>query len=542
MESVHHRVSRGSELQMLQARESVCILILALAVMVAAEGYAQAPGGQSQAQPTQSLGEDRVQGEYEPDPAPPPQATEPAGSETARSQHAAGAFERELAVERHLTDAALAEREGRIDQPPNDCAWFHYRSVLTLDPENAAAKSGLQRVQEAMIARAREYAADMDYEAAERTLEDAALVRDDPRAIEEAMRAIRDSRLQHADELETAAVLAMDAGDFGRAERVLIELIALGDMDTTVDRLRRRLEEARVYGGFEPGQAIRDHFVSGAVWTPESVIVTAGSFMMGSVAREEGRKDHEGPEHRVTFRRGFAIGRTEVTVAQFREFAERSGYRTDAEKLGSSRVYDHRSGRLSQTDGVDWELDYQGSEAKDDHPVVHVSWNDAQAYTLWLAQGTGKPYRLPSEAEFEYALRGGRSGRYWWGAGSPGRRVENLTGQGDHSRSEREWSTFFENYSDGFWGPAPVASFESNPFGLHDIGGNVGEWVLDCWHDTYLRAPTDGSAWVNPGCKLRVIRGGNWASSPLQSRSAYRVSAKPDYSGARIGFRIARDL
>jgi formylglycine-generating enzyme required for sulfatase activity len=120
--------------------------------------------------------------------------------------------------------------------------------------------------------------------------------------------------------------------------------------------------------------------------------------------------------------------------------------------------------------------------------------------------------------------------------------VENLTGEGDVSRNQREWSTYFEGYTDRFWGPAPAASFEPNPFGLHDIGGNLGEWVMDCWHDTYLRAPTDGSAWVNPGCKLRVVRGGSWASSPVQSRSAYRVSAKPEYAGARIGFRIARDL
>jgi formylglycine-generating enzyme required for sulfatase activity len=510
--------------------------------MVAAEGYAQSPTRQPEEQGIQSLGGAEVEGEYQLDLTLPLQPTDPVVIETPESEQASEAFEREMAVERHLTDAARAEREGRIDQPPKDCAWFHYRSVLQLDPENPAAEAGLQRVQETMIARAGEHAREMDYESAQRTLEDAALVRDDPVAIEEAMQTIRDLRLQHAAELETAAVLAMDAGDFERAERVLIELIALGEMDTAVNQLRRRLEEARVYGGFEPGQAIRDHFLNGAAWTPETVIVTAGSFMMGSSAFEEGRKDHEGPEHRVTFRRGFAIGRTEVTVAQFREFADRSGYRTDAEKLGFSRVYDHRSGRLSQNDDVHWEMDYQGSEAKDDEPVVHISWNDAQAYTRWLAQGTGKPYRLPSEAEFEYALRGGRSGRYWWGEGSPGRPVENLTGQGDASRSQREWATFFENYSDGFWGPAPVASFDANPFGLHDIGGNVGEWVLDCWHDTYLRAPTDGSAWVNPGCKLRVIRGGNWASSPVQSRSAYRVSAKPEYAGARIGFRIARDL
>jgi formylglycine-generating enzyme required for sulfatase activity len=174
--------------------------------------------------------------------------------------------------------------------------------------------------------------------------------------------------------------------------------------------------------------------------------------------------------------------------------------------------------------------------------VLHVSWNDAQAYVNWLARGTGKSYRLPSEAEFEYALRAGSTGRYWWGDGSPPGVVENLTGDGDDSRARRSWSVAFRKYTDRFWGPAPVASFDPNPFGLYDMGGNVGEWVRDCWHDTYIRAPADGTAWVNPGCSQRVIRGGYWASSPDQTRSAFRLFAKPDFHDARIGFRIARDL
>jgi formylglycine-generating enzyme required for sulfatase activity len=174
--------------------------------------------------------------------------------------------------------------------------------------------------------------------------------------------------------------------------------------------------------------------------------------------------------------------------------------------------------------------------------VVHVSWNDATAYVDWLARGTGKIYRLPSEAEFEYALRGGKATKYWWGDDSPPKPVENLTGEHDVSRGRRQWSSFFTGYGDGFWGPAPVASFGTNPFGLHDLGGNVGEWVRDCWHDTYLRAPVDGRAWLNPGCKLRTVRGGFWASSPDQARAAFRLSTSPDRREARVGFRIARDL
>jgi formylglycine-generating enzyme required for sulfatase activity len=334
----------------------------------------------------------------------------------------------------------------------------------------------------------------------------------------------------------------MDAGKFDSAERYLIDLVALGGQDQRINALRRRLEEARIYGGFKPGQIIRDHFIKGGAWAPESVVVLAGSFMMGSTEFDQGRVENEIPQHRVTFRRGFAIGQREVSVAEFRIFINKTGYRPDSERFKSSTVYDQYSGRLMDKKDIDWEMDYEGNPANANDPVIHVSWNDATAYAKWLANGTGKPYRLPSEAEFEYALRAGTTTKYWWGNGSPSKLVENLTGDGDSSRGRRRWTVAFANYSDNYWGPAPVASFTPNPFGLYDIGGNVGEWVRDCWHDSYVRAPLDGSAWINPGCEERVIRGGYWASSPENTRSPYRLFAKQDYRDARTGFRIARDL
>ncbi|MDH3787681.1 MAG: SUMF1/EgtB/PvdO family nonheme iron enzyme, partial [Xanthomonadales bacterium] len=446
------------------------------------------------------------------------------------------------AIARQLAAARKALQEGRIDQPPSDCAWTHYRSVLDIDPQNEEALQGLRNVQQAMVDQALAIARDLDFETANRTLEDASLVLENPEIIEQAREEMVEFRADYIEELEIRAVNAMDSGDFALAERQLIELIAMGGVDTIVSQLRRRLEEAKVYGGFKPGQIIRDHFINQGYWTPESVIVLAGSFQMGSSAFEEGRVENEGPRHRVTFRRGFAIGKTEVTVKQFRQFVNKTGYKTDAEKQGFSTIYNHHSGRLTNRDDVNWEQNYEGQDARDDDPVVHVSWNDATAYVQWLARGTGKAYRLPTEAEFEYALRGGQKTRYWWGDDSPSSLVENLTGEHDLSRGRRQWSTYFEDYEDNYWGPAPVGSFGANPFGLHDIAGNVGEWVRDCWHDTYLRAPADGSAWLNPGCKLRIIRGGFWASSPDQARAAYRLSAKPDRRDARVGFRIARDL
>jgi len=514
----------------------MCILILVASALPAVHLYAQNDPETPSERGYERLGDSQVPGEFELDMTVPRSeeelAAEPKKEQKTQEQRIAGL----------LAQAAKAMQDGRIDQPPRDCAWAHYRAALDLDPENSEAQQGLVAVQQVMVSRAIRAAENLDFESARRILDDAALVIESPRFIDESEEQVREIRAGQVETLEVRAVKAMDAGNFTEAERALIELIALGGADSTVNQLRRRLEEARIYGGFKPGQKIRDHFINQGIWTPESVIVLAGSFMMGSSAFEDDRKDNEGPRHRVTIRRGFAIGLTEVTVKQFRAFVHKTGYHTDAEKQGFSTVYNHSSGRLTERDDISWEMDYEGREANDDDPVVHVSWNDAMAYVKWLARGTGKSYRLPSEAEFEYALRAGSNTRYPWGDDGPPRRSENLTGEDDVSRSRRQWSSYFSGYGDNFWGPAPVASFVANSYGLHDIGGNVGEWVRDCWHDSYLRAPTDGSAWMNPGCKLRIVRGGYWASSPEQTRSAHRLSAKPDRRDARIGFRIARDL
>jgi formylglycine-generating enzyme required for sulfatase activity len=533
----------GFELQMLQAREFACILLFAAALVQPAILCAQEKPAKAPTREINRIGDQPVAKEAELDltvPAPDPATIKPV--ETPEQKAARLAEQREQQLQDNLAAARQALEEGRIDQPEQDSAWTWYREALDLDPQNAEALAGLDEVQKRMIDKAGEFARELDFEMADRVLDDAALVRDDQRRIDRAKADIRAFREEYAAEMEISAVTAMDAGDFDQAEHALIDLIALGGMDTVVNQLRRRMEEAKVYGGLKPGQVIRDHFINEPFWSPESVIVQAGSFHMGSDAFEEGRRDNEGPRHRVTFRRGFAMGQTEVTVRQFRAFVEKTRFLTDAEKLGYSNVYDHYSGRLARRDDVTWKMDYEGRKAADDLPVVHVSWNDAVAYTRWLARGTGKPYRLPTEAEFEYVLRAGKTSLYWWGDGTPPEVVENLTGEGDTSRGRRKWETFFENYHDRHWGPAPVRSFPANPFGLHDIGGNVGEWVMDCWHDNYTRAPVDGSAWVNPGCNQRVVRGGYWASSPVQARSAYRMKASPAARGARIGFRIVRDL
>jgi len=404
------------------------------------------------------------------------------------------------------------------------------------------AQLNLLLKQQDVLAEALGYAEEQDFDAAGRLIKSAASVLDQQSTVEQARRVIDKIKAASAGILELQATHLMTKGDFNAAERVLIDLVALGGQEDLVKQLRSRMEEVRFYGGFHVGQVIRDHFLNADIWTPESVIIPMGSYLMGSRTDEKGRVENESPQHRVIFKRGFAMGQHEVSVAEFGAFIRDSGYKTDAERLGHSTVYDAASGRLSEKDAVDWETDYEGKPARLDDPVIHVSWNDAQAYVSWLASGTGKSYHLPSEAEFEYALRAGSNTLFWWGNGSPLRMVENITGELDSSGSSRVWAVAFQAYTDKFWGPAPVASFEPNPFGLFDMGGNVSEWVRDCWHDTYVRAPLDGSAWLNPGCDQHVIRGGHWASLPDQTRSAYRRFGSFDYHDARVGFRIARDL
>jgi len=279
---------------------------------------------------------------------------------------------------------------------------------------------------------------------------------------------------------------------------------------------------------------------------PEIVIIDTGSFLMGSQGRSDDGNDHEEPQHRVVISRGFGLGVTEVTVAQFRVFIKRTGYRTAAEINGSSNIYDEVAGRLSKRAGITWKFDYQGKPADPDLPVLHINANDAQAYIQWLILETGKAYRLPSEAEYEYVARAGGNSSYWWGEDSPAEAVENLTGERDRSPSKRQWTTSFKRYGDGHWGPAPAGSIVSDdlvhPMGVHDIAGNISEWMADCWHDNYVKAPSDGSAWFNPGCERRVVRGGYWASAPEQSRAAFRFPVKAESYGPVVGFRVARDL
>jgi formylglycine-generating enzyme required for sulfatase activity len=228
---------------------------------------------------------------------------------------------------------------------------------------------------------------------------------------------------------------------------------------------------------------------------PEMVLIPAGSFRMGDL--NGGGYDNEKPVHRVDIK-AFALGKTEVTFAEFDVFAR-----------ATNRV-------LPENEG--W--------GRGNRPVINVSWDDAKAYVKWLANKTGKRFRLPSESEWEYAVRAGTTTQYSWGNGI-GRNNANCEGCGSQWDNKKT---------------APVGSFKANAFGLNDMHGNVWEWVEDCHEGSYSGAPSDGRARTSGACTYHVLRGGSWYDIPRYLRAANRYRFKPDRRNIHGGFRIAQDL
>lgn len=417
-----------------------------------------------------------------------------------------------------------------------------YRQALALDPDNAVARQGMLKIQRFWLDKALAAVARNDYKSADRSLAQAATIVPSSQELQNTRSRVEGMRRLQATNVLAQAHSALDSGDLALARKLGDQAFAFSPDLPGMKGFNNAFENARLYGGHKPGQTFSDRFVDRGGRSPLMVVLPIGHFQMGSPDNEQGRFDWEEPRHRVNIASGIAMARTEVSVSQFRNFINATGYQTDAERLGNASVYNQKTGRMHDVRGADWQRDYAGDKADADDPVVNVSWNDAAAYARWLSDRTGEAYRLPSEAEFEYALRAGTDTPYWWGHGTPERVVENLTGARDRARNGRKWIRAFTDYDDGFWGPAPVGHFLPNPFGLYDMGGNLSEWVADCWHDNYTRAPRDGSAWVNPGCSTRVVRGGSWGSAPEQDRSAHRIAGNAVIRSGRVGFRVAREL
>ncbi|MGE7137010.1 formylglycine-generating enzyme family protein [Luteibacter sp. NPDC031894] len=441
-----------------------------------------------------------------------------------------------------LGKAAAQLQDGKTTQPKGDSALDTYRAVLELDPENAVAEQGITTVQRAVLDKALAAVAQNDFATADAALAEAGTIAPESQALQDTRGRIEGMRRQNATTMLAQARTALDAGNLELAQQLATKAQQISPDLAGIDEFNERMTNARLYASYKPGQVFADRFLDAAGQAPAMVVVPTGKFVMGSPEGETGHDANEAPAHEVDVWKGFAMARSSVTIGQFRDFVRATGYVPQSQSLGGGSVYDEQSGGLRDESSATWQDDYAGKPGQDRLPVINVSWNDAKAYADWLSKRSGKTYRLPSEAEFEYALRAGSTTRYWWGDGNPSSRVENLTGGNDRSGSGRRWSNAFTGYKDGYWGPAPVMSFTPNPFGLYDMGGNVSEWVADCWHDNYVRAPRTAEAWVNPGCARRVIRGGSWGSAPNMVRSAYRQGASADLRNARVGFRVVREL
>jgi formylglycine-generating enzyme required for sulfatase activity len=250
---------------------------------------------------------------------------------------------------------------------------------------------------------------------------------------------------------------------------------------------------------------------------PEVVVVPAGQFLMGSPPGEPDRDDDEGPQHTVTIARPFAAGKYEVTFDEW-----------DACVAG---------GDCASVGDDGW--------GRGRRPVIRVSYEQAIAYTRWLSKRTGKSYRLLSEAEWEYAARAGSlEARYWGATADRACAYENVADAALDKQKPDGWKDAWGIHAcdDGQARTAPVGAFKPNAFGLHDMLGNLSEWVEDCYGKSYDGAPTDGRAWTTADCPRRVIRGGNWSHSPAGIRAANRNGDPPSLRNMIVGFRIARTL
>jgi formylglycine-generating enzyme required for sulfatase activity len=265
---------------------------------------------------------------------------------------------------------------------------------------------------------------------------------------------------------------------------------------------------------------------------PEMVVIPAGSFDMGSPDSEEERDDDEGPVHRVKVA-AFALGTTEITRGQFAAFVKETGYDT------GDRCWTLADGKFQEREG-DWRK--PGFWQNDKHPVTCISWNDAQAYAKWISRKTGKQYRLPTEAEWEYAARGKtRSSRYWGDNPDKACKFANVSDRTAKAKIPGSLSWLAHECADNVAFTASVGSFRANAFGLKDMLGNVWEWTEDCYQDSYEGAFANGGAWQEEGAK-RVLRGGSWNSDPQNVRAAIRNSDRQGRRFSFFGFRLARKL
>lgn len=270
---------------------------------------------------------------------------------------------------------------------------------------------------------------------------------------------------------------------------------------------------------------------------PEMLVMPIGAFTMGSRDDELKRSKDEGPRKRVTIAQALAVGRFEVTRGEYETFIRATGH-----DFSPPCTTDRGQKNEFVPDPLATFRD-PAFEQKDNHPVVCVSFEDAQAYIAWLNTTTpGKGFRLLTESEWEFFARAGASTPYPWGVDVNDGCLD-MNGADIAARAHYSgWST--ATCDDGAFHTAPVGSYRANKFGLHDMIGNVLEWVQDCYEPSHENLPTDGSAYQGSGagCAQRVVRGGSWGDTPATLRSADRYRYAPNFRDDSVGFRIARPI
>jgi formylglycine-generating enzyme required for sulfatase activity/serine/threonine protein kinase len=451
--------------------------------------------------------------------------------EARRQQEASTEAERQ----RQSRHAAAASEWSRVKDTTDEAVIERFIAAHGDAPAAAEAKTRLAMLKGQRQARERNEQAAREWDRIKGSEDETVLERfiaaygDTPSAVEARTRLAslrREKAARTEAERQKQVRIALAANEWSRikdtTDEALIERFITAHPDTPAAQeaktrlaslkeeaaARRRLQGPHVLSAAEE-RALRpkDEFQECDA-CPRMVVVPAGRFNMGSPPDEKDRDADEGPVHEVSIARPFAVGKFELTFAEWEACAADGGC---------------TSNRSPSDQG--W--------GRDKRPVINVSWDDAKEYVAWLKRKTGKDYRLLTEAEWEYAARAGTRTRYSWG------------NDASHEFANYGSDTCCSGLAQGrdqWVNTAPVGQFAANAFGLHDLHGNVWEWVEDCYIDNYYGGPNDGSARTTGNCSRRVLRGGSWVINPQYLRSAYRDRGTSDNRLNNFGFRLARTL
>ncbi len=418
-------------------------------------------------------------------------------------------------IDQLLVSARKNIEANRLVLPASNNAFKDYQAILVIDPSNSKAKSGIKAIAERYIGMARDAIDSSYFSKAEQMLSNAEIAdagAPDIRILREKISSKKENAITQFDN----AFRLIEKGDYAAAEQIINQVVRINNAEPIMPEVRDNLESTRQAATRRTattrsiGKVFQDELKVGGLG-PKMVVLPAGDFMMGSTKESDGdERDDDERQHRITIDKPFAIGQYEVTNAEYRRFRP-----------------DHDSGKYSG-------LNLNG----DDQPVVRLSWHDAVAYAKWLSKQTGKTYRLPTEAEWEYAARAKTTARRYWGD-DPGQAgaYANVYDQTAKSMFNFNWSHHASD--DSYAVTSPVGRFKPNEFKLYDMLGNAWEWTCS----EYDRNFGGGEKrCISAGDALRALRGGSWSNAPSFVRSARRSGTRPSDRHSTDGFRLAQDI